>query len=97
MPRMWTTVSKQTRMKMHKIMTYFLHHNVIQSREKLVKGFLIQANGSIVMESYEVIRISHQSENQNFISKRYTNFSFLSCNIISKSKSFTTTNTFVDF
>jgi hypothetical protein len=75
MPRMWTTVSKQTRMKMHKIMTYFVHHNVIQSREKLVKGFLIQANGSIVMESYEVIQISHQSENQNFISKRYTNFS----------------------
>ena len=53
MPRMWTTVSKQTRMKMHKIMTYFVHHNVIQSREKQVKGFLIQVNGSIVMESYE--------------------------------------------
>ena len=72
MPRMWTTVSKQTCMK---IMTYLVHHNVIQSREKLVKGFLIQVNGSIVMESYEVIQISHQSENQNFISKRYTNFS----------------------
>ena len=43
--------------------------------------FLIQANGSIVMESHEVIWISHQSENQNLISKRYTNFSLiLSCN-----------------
>ena len=51
------------------------------------------------MESYGVIRISHQSKNQNFISKRsfWSLWSvwILSCNIISKS--FRAINTFVDF
>ena len=38
--------------------------------------FVLQVNReSPFMESYETIPISHQSKNQNFISKRYTIFS----------------------